>query len=542
MSTFRSQPVPQASVNMPEASKNVDVGIIGGGLAGLTLALQLKQADPGLSIEILERNEFPAPEAAHKVGESTVEIGSHYLSHTLSLQSLLERTQLRKFGLRFFFGAGHHDDLSMADELGASSFLPTVSYQLDRGRLENDLCRTLADHGVEILDGCTVRNVEVNDRTGPSALHWTGNGKRGKLSCRWLIDAASRSSPIKRHLGLGHKSRHRASAAWLRLDTKLDVEDWSNSVDWLRRCSGIPRMFSTNHLLGTGYWAWIIPLVDDRVSIGLVADPREHPLETFNSFEKIGLWMSQHQPLLARHLEAAADELLDFRYLKNFSHGSEGNFSNNGWALTGEAGVFADPFYSPGTDFIAISNSFICDLVLHGDDDPMQGIRAAVYDKVYQSFFQSTMSLYEEQYRGFGDTRLMVLKATWDYAYYWSVLAWLFFRELLTDIAFLRSAEASLNAARTLNFAMQSAFRGRAAQGILSPGKGRFFDQRAIPILLDLNTALLEPPADPWAELRQNCQRLEELAPMVLALLNGESPASKAREKALLGDLRSRFD
>jgi hypothetical protein len=152
------------------------------------------------------------------------------------------------------------------------------------------------------------------------------------------------------------------------------------------------------------------------------------------------------------------------------------------------------------------------------------------------------MSLYEEQYRGFGDTRLMVLKATWDYAYYWSVLAWLFFRELLTDIAFLRSAEASLNAARTLNFAMQSAFRGRAAQGILSPGKGRFFDQRAIPILLDLNTALLEPPADPWAELRQNCQRLEELSPMVLTLLNGEGPASKAREKALLGDLRSRFD
>jgi len=527
---------------MPEAKKSVDVGIIGGGLAGLTLALQLKQSDPGLSIEILERSEFPAPEAAHKVGESTVEIGSHYLSHTLDLKSLLMRNQLRKFGLRFFFGAGHHDDLSMADELGASDFLPAVSYQLDRGRLENDLCRLLADHGVGILDGCTVKKVEVSDQTGPGALHWSSNGDKGRLSCRWLIDAASRISPIKRHLGLGRESRHRASAAWLRLDTKLDVEDWSNSDDWLGRCNGIPRMFSTNHLLGRGYWAWIIPLVDDRVSIGLVADPKEHPLETFNSFEKFRVWMSQHQPSLARHLEKAADELLDFRYLNNFSHGSERNFSNLGWALTGEAGVFADPFYSPGTDFIAISNSFICDLVLHSHDDPMQRIRAAVYDKVYQSFFESTMSLYEEQYRGFGDTRFMVLKATWDYAYYWSVLAWLFFRKRLTDIAFLRSTEASLNAARALNFAVQAAFRERAAQGIVSPGEGRFFDQRAIPILLDLNTALLEPPADAWAELQQNCQRLEELAPMVLALLNGERPISKAREKALLGDLRYRFE
>jgi len=527
---------------MPEAAKSVDVGIIGGGLAGLTLALQLKQSDPGLSIQILERSELPAPEAAHKVGESTVEIGSHYLSHTLDLQSLLKRNQLRKFGLRFFFGAGHHDDLSMADELGASDFLPAVSYQLDRGRLENDLCRLLADQGVEIFDGCNVKEVEVSDQSGPGALRWIGNGDQGRLSCRWLIDAASRTSPIKRHLGLGCESRHRMGAAWLRLDSRLDVEDWSNSDDWLGRCSGIPRMFSTNHLLGKGYWAWIIPLVDDRVSIGLVADPKEHQLENFNSFEKFSAWMSQYQPSLARHLEKAADELLDFRYLKNFSHGSKRNFSNFGWALTGEAGVFADPFYSPGTDFIAISNSFICDLVLQGDHDPLQGIRAAVYDKIYHSFFESTMSLYEGQYRGFGDTRFMVLKATWDYAYYWSVLAWLFFRERLTDIAFLRKAEASLNAVRALNFAMQAAFCERAAQGIVSPGGGRFFDQRAIPVLLDLNTALLEPPADSWAELRQNCRRLEELAPMVLTLLNGERPTSTAREKALLGDLRHRFD
>ena len=46
-----------------------DVIILGGGLAGLTLSLQLKQRFPDLDILILERRSHPVPEAAHKVGE-----------------------------------------------------------------------------------------------------------------------------------------------------------------------------------------------------------------------------------------------------------------------------------------------------------------------------------------------------------------------------------------------------------------------------------------------------------------------------------------
>ena len=122
-----------------------DVAIIGGGLAGLTLALQVKQQAPDLSVVVLERNSFPVPAGAHKVGEATVEIGAHYLAHTLGLEEYLEKQQLRKFGLRLFFGAGYHDDLSAADELGASSLLPAISYQLDRGKLENDLAALLEE-------------------------------------------------------------------------------------------------------------------------------------------------------------------------------------------------------------------------------------------------------------------------------------------------------------------------------------------------------------------------------------------------------------
>jgi protoporphyrinogen oxidase len=102
------------------APGNVDIAIIGGGLAGLTLALQLRQVSPDSSIVVLEKSGYPPAAAAHKVGESTVEIGAHYLGQVLGLKEMLLRTQLRKFGLRYFVGSGQHDDLARADELGTS--------------------------------------------------------------------------------------------------------------------------------------------------------------------------------------------------------------------------------------------------------------------------------------------------------------------------------------------------------------------------------------------------------------------------------------
>lgn len=56
-----------------------DVTIVGGGLAGLTLALQLKSALPTLDVVVVERREYPVPETTFKVGESLVEVSSWYL-------------------------------------------------------------------------------------------------------------------------------------------------------------------------------------------------------------------------------------------------------------------------------------------------------------------------------------------------------------------------------------------------------------------------------------------------------------------------------
>lgn len=69
--------------------KEYDVIILGGGFAGLTLAIQLSLSPENISILILKRRKELAPAAMHKVGESIVELGSFYLREVLQLKDYL---------------------------------------------------------------------------------------------------------------------------------------------------------------------------------------------------------------------------------------------------------------------------------------------------------------------------------------------------------------------------------------------------------------------------------------------------------------------
>jgi hypothetical protein len=80
---------------------------------------------------VVERRRHPVPAATHKVGESSVEIAANYFDTVLGLEEHLVGDQLKKFGFRFFFSEGRRDIDSVL-ELGASTFLSTPSYQLDR--------------------------------------------------------------------------------------------------------------------------------------------------------------------------------------------------------------------------------------------------------------------------------------------------------------------------------------------------------------------------------------------------------------------------
>ena len=522
----------------PQTVPRADVVIIGGGMAGLTLALQLRQENPDIDIRVLERSALPPPQATHKVGESTVEIGSWYLDRTLGLGDLLVERQLRKFGLRFFFGAGEVDDLAAADELGASSLLPVRSFQLDRGIFESDLADLAVDRGIAVTSRATVRRVTEDASAGGWRVDYRIDDGEARVGCRWVIDASSRASILKRQFDLALDSPHKVNASWFRIDGAIDIDGMSSNPAWHDRVTGMPRRMSTNHFMGPGYWIWFIPLPGERTSVGIVADPALHHFDNLRDYDAALGWLAREQPLCAQALAAYGDTPMDYRYLRGFSHDCKRLWSNDGWALTGEAGVFADPFYSPGADFIALSNTFLTEIV--GRSLRGENVRAPslIYEQLYKSFYWTSMSIYQGQYPGFGDSRLMALKSTWDYAYYWSVLALLFVSGSMTDLDTMRRLEPTLVGLQKMHRDMQAEFRQVAARGVRSPGRGRFFDQRAIPILLQLNGELEDQPGDIPARIMANAERLERLDAIVRGEL--QTPGS-AGESELLGDLSARL-
>ncbi len=467
-----------------------DVAILGGGLAGLTLAIQLRQQDPALEVVVVERRAGPAREAAFKVGESTVEIGAHYFAHVLGLREHLDSEQIRKFGFRFFFSDGRAD-IDRCTELGVSELLPTPSWQIDRGRFENFLAGKARRLGATVLDGAVVRGIGLGAGDAPHTVTVDRGGESVSLQARWVVDASGRTALLKRKLGLAEACDHDANAVWWRIDGHIDPHDWSDDAEWLARCTPPDRWRSTNHMCGPGYWFWLIPLASGAHSLGIVCDAAMHPLETMNTHERAMDWLRRHQPRVAAAVDPARHPVQDFMFLRHYAHGCRQVFSGERWAITGDAGMFLDPFYSPGSDFIAIANTYICDLVARDRAGAQFAPYANIYQQLYRSFFDNTLTLYQGQYPILGDTRVMPVKVIWDYTYYWALLAPLFYAGRTTDVAMLGRLRPVLDRGSSLNIAMQALLRDWSARNAgAAQAPGRMLDQFHIPWFRAMNAAL----------------------------------------------------
>jgi flavin-dependent dehydrogenase len=446
---------------MPDPAESYDVAILGGGLAGLTLALQLKQDRPDTSIFVPEKREGPAPEAAFKVGESTVELSCNYFGRVLGLQEHLEQQQIHKCGLRFFFPYGDNGDLAQRVELGPPLYPPVPSYQLDRGRFENFLGDRAEAAGVDRVGGARVQDVELGaDR---HRVTFTRGGETLETSARWVVDATGRAFTLKKKLGLLEDNGHVVNSSWFRLAGGLNIEEWADPDDdeWFGRMTerGLRRN-STNHLCGQGYWVWLIPLSSGPISIGIVADPRFHPWESMNTLEGALEWIREHEPQLGESLDGRRDQVEDFLKVEDFSYGCKQSFSGSDrWALTGEAGPFLDPFYSPGSDYIAMANTLIADMVSRELDGEDVTERAKVHDDFYLNAYRTHLTFYEQQYEFWANPQIMTVKIGANNILYWGANALLFFHRKIADLDFMEAVRPDVERIWALNRRLEALYR-----------------------------------------------------------------------------------
>lgn len=498
-------------------STDTDLLVLGGGLSGLTLALQVLRARPSTRVLVVEKSSWPPPVAAHKVGESTVELGTHYLREVLGLAEYLDAEQLPKIGLRFFFRTTPDAPLSERPEYGATGELPVPSHQLDRGLFEAELARRVQAAGGTFVPETRVTGVELDKQGHRVTLE---GARSGTVTTRWVVDGTGRASTLKRTLGLLKTTDHGASAAWFRVERPIDPDTWDEDPEFRGRVPEGVRRLSTNHLMGPGYWVWLIPLVSGSTSIGIVADPDVHPLKTYSTPERALAWLREHEPRCA-HALGELDGLQDFKLLRHYSHHTERLISPARWALTGDAGAFLDPFYSPGTDFIALANTYISDCVVRDLDGERIRSRANEYDRTFREMIDAWMPVYLRMYATFGVDRVLALKVTWDFSTYWAFQVPTFANHGFTDPMFMARSRRLWQRITDVNRNLQANLLHWARQEGEPSGMGPgFTDPMSLDYLREFHVSMTRPlgPAALEARLERNLEVLETVAAEITRL------------------------
>jgi len=498
-------------------SSSFDVVICGGGLAGLLLGLQLRRDLPQLRVLLLEKTQRPLPDGCHKVGESSVELASQYLER-LGLRDYLLKHQLVKHGLRFFPGGGHKP-LEDRFEIGPMQEPIVSSYQLDRGSFENDLRAFNEERGTVLLEGCSVRDVELRSGDELHTVSFESKadepGRRRSVNTRWVVDATGRHALLRKRLKLTRGSRHTASAGWYRVEGRVDINDMvpAHVSRWHDTEFAKERWRSTNHLMGPGYWTWIIPLSSGLTSIGVVIHEELHSFDDVRSLERCQQFIAKHEPLLAKALEPY--KVLDFLCLRDYSHTIGRGWSSERWALVGEAGAFVDPLYSPGSDFIAYANTFTGELIrtdLEGGD---LDTRCRELNLQYRALVAGNIDVYAQSAPVYGHPRAMLAKVYWDNFAYWSYSCQYFLRGIyrLSGAAAEPYQEIGQRIVELSGY-MQLLLREWALLAPEEPEAGSVGMPRFPSVLVDAHLALRDEmtPEQTLAYMRMRIEQAEEIA------------------------------
>lgn len=512
--------------SLPETMKEPDVIILGGGLAGLTLARQLL-LETDRSVLLLERRS-ELPPKRQKVGESTVQLAGHYLGKVLDLEPYLLHQHFMKYNLRFYWPGSSSDGARFEDfgHVAIRPFSNVPSYQVNRNTLEEELLRlNLESPRFDLRTGVRDLEVDFNDG-GPHSVSFRVGDTTTDVESLWVVDATGRARFLARRLGLAREMPITHGAVYWWVEGTVDIErltDRSRREVRLRperrEIGHLPAFLSTNHFMGEGLWFWVIPL-QGKTSLGLVFDREVVEHSEVATAEKATKWVCERFPLFARDLPGRA--VLDQARLKTFSHDCKRTLSPEGWAMTGEAGRFTDPLYSPGSDLIAIHNTLITAAIGLEDDDERTMI-LELYEQVMRAVAHAYVPSYGASYDALGDQEVFALKYGWELAVYFVAYVFPFINDLFTDrrflLAFLRFFSRLGPVNNGLHSLLSQFFQWKKAH-THAPAEAVYFDLMGFPALRAAEGCFYHVGVDvdeARTILAEQLDHLEEMARFIVA-------------------------
>jgi flavin-dependent dehydrogenase len=308
------------------SSDRYEVIIIGAGPAGSTAAAVL--AKKGRRVLVLEKEKFPR----YHVGESLMP----YCWFTLNRLGLVEEMDriayVKKYSVQFvtpdgrqsqpFYFFQHYDHPS------------AITWQVERADFDLMLLNNARAKGAEVREQTPVRRLLKDDSgrvIGVEAVNH--EGEKHEFFAPITIDCSGREQVAT------------AKDGWRVKDKMLNkIAIWTY-YRGARRDPGIDEGTTTVAYVEGRGWFWYIPLKDDIVSVGIVADKdylfsdSKDPAEIISREIGRNAWIKDHLSI--------GQQFGEYWVTSEFSYRSK-YCAADGLVLAGDAFAFLDPVFSSG--------------------------------------------------------------------------------------------------------------------------------------------------------------------------------------------------
>ena len=357
-----------------------DIVIIGAGPAGSATAAVL--AEHGHSVLIVEKETFPR----YRVGESLIP----YCWFPLNRLGLIDKIDtssfvVQKHSVQF---VGTEGDVTTPFYFNRhSDHDSSRTWQVNREKFDQLLLDNAIEKGAQVRFNTTARDL-ITSNGQVVGIHVRDNDTKNvtPIKATITIDASGRDMfAVNKH-------------QWKVADPKLKKIAIWNYFKGAKRDCGIDEGATTVAYLPEKGWFWYIPLPDDVVSVGVVAE-RDYLYRGKRDPEVILHREIDSQPWIKDHVGHAQPQPI-YRVTGDYSYRSQ-HCARDGLLLVGDAFAFLDPVFSSGV-FLALESGVRAGDAVH--DALVNNDVSAAQFEAYGSHFRKGIEAMRRLVYAFYDT------------------------------------------------------------------------------------------------------------------------------------------
>ena len=344
-----TDPAPPASLSTPKVSKMSEnppphVVVIGGGPAGATVSTLIAQQ--GFRVELFERETFPR----YHIGESLIPETYWVLKRLGMLDKMKSSHFIKKYSVQFVSPSGKHSAPFYFHDNKPHECSQT--WQIRRSEFDVMMLKNAEEHGVAVHEGVRVLDVffEKDRAAGVQVVDAAGTTREVRADV--VVDASGQSSLLinKFHLRIPDPELNKG-AIWTYFKGAYrdkGQDEGATIVLSLQRKQG---------------WFWYIPMHDDIVSVGVVAD-----------FNYLFQGRENHETTFAEEMEncpavkkrvSPGRQVAPVKATKDYTYRAS-QAAGDGWVLVGDAFGFLDPLYSSGVLLALKSGELAAEAIVDG--------------------------------------------------------------------------------------------------------------------------------------------------------------------------------